>query len=154
MPIIKLLFLLFLNDFVSLEKVGKVLDYLTPDQDTIINNVRPADILSQMRKNGESDLEISFTAMKFLIQSALNVIDRAVKDISKLDVPSITMYLMPWKLMAQKEAGEALEGHIEALSKLNIQLQNTVSIASYCISLEQLENVLDATSVLTNKTMR
>ncbi len=137
-----------------LEKVEKYLEYFVPDQETIINDVRPAEILSQMRKRGESDLEISFTAMRFLIHSCLEVIKSAVADISKLAVPSITMYLMPWKLMAQKEAGDALEGHIEALNKLNLQLQNTVSIASYCISLEQLENVLDATSVLTNRTMR
>ncbi len=137
-----------------LEKVEKYLEYFVPDQETIINDVRPAEILSQMRKRGESDLEISFTAMRFLIHSCLEVIKSAVADISKLAVPSITMYFMPWKLMAQKEAGDALEGHIEALNKLNLQLQNTVSIASYCISLEQLENVLDATSVLTNRTMR
>ncbi len=130
------------------------MDYLVPDEEKIINDVRPAEILTQMRMRGESDLEISFTAMRFLIHSCLEVIKAAVADISKLDIPNIYMYLMPWKLMAQKEAGDAVEGHIEALNKLNLQLQNTVSIASYCISLEQLENVLDATSVLTNRTMR
>ncbi len=107
-----------------------------------------------MRDRGESDLEISFTAMSYLVQSAMKVVQAAVEDVQKLKTPDIYMYVMPWKLMAQKEAGDSIEGHIEVLNKLNLQLQNAISIASYCISLEQLENVLDATSVLTNKSVR
>ncbi len=124
------------------------------DGSQIINDVRPAEILQQMRDRGESDLEISFTAMSYLVQSAMKVVQAAVEDVQKLKTPDIYMYVMPWKLMAQKEAGDSIEGHIEVLNKLNLQLQNAISIASYCISLEQLENVLDATSVLTNKSVR
>ncbi len=119
-----------------------------------VNGFRPAEILQGMRERGDSDLQISFTAMRFLVYSALKIIDDALKDISLLDKPDIYMFIMPWRLLAQKQAGMAIVGHIEAINKLNLQLQNTIGIASYCISLEQLENVLDATSVLVNKTVR
>jgi hypothetical protein len=37
---------------------------------------------------------------------------------------------------------------MDALDKFNGQLQSAISVASYCISLEQLENVLNASSML------
>jgi hypothetical protein len=37
---------------------------------------------------------------------------------------------------------------MDALDKFNDQLQSAISVASYCISLEQLENILNASSML------
>ncbi len=120
----------------------------------VVKGFRPAEILQGMRARGDSDLQISFTAMGFLVYSALKIIEDALNDIYQLNTPDLYMFLMPWKLLAQKQAGSAIVGHIEAINKLNLQLQNAIGIASYCISLEQLENVLDATSVLVNKSVR
>jgi hypothetical protein len=38
------------------------------------------EILDMMRRNGAKDLEVSFAAMRFIVQSALTIIDDAVKD--------------------------------------------------------------------------
>lgn len=107
-----------------------------------------------MKARGESDLSISFAAMSFIIHSALSIIDDAVKDVLKIGIPNIFWLVMPWKVMQQNEVGKNLVGHLEALDKFNAQLQSAISIASYCVSLEQLENVLDATSMLVNKSIR
>ncbi len=124
------------------------------DQTPIIGEVRPAEILQRMRARGESDLNVSFAAMSFLIHNALEIVDTAVQDVLKIGIPNIFWLIMPWKVMQQNEVGKSLAGHLEALDKFNAQLQSAISIASYCVSLEQLENVLDATSMLVNKTIR
>lgn len=116
--------------------------------------MRPAEILQRMRAQGESDLAVSFAAMSFLIHNALQIVDSAVKDVLKIGIPNLFWLVMPWKIYAQNELGKGLGGHLEALDKFNTQLQSAISIASYCVSLEQLENVLDATSMLTNKSIR
>ena len=67
--------------------------------------MRPAEVLQKMRERGDSDLQISFTAMSFMIHSALKIIDDAMIDIYKLKIPDIHMIIMPWKLIAQREAG-------------------------------------------------
>jgi hypothetical protein len=48
------------------------------DDTPIIGEVRPAEILRRMRERGESDLNVSFAAMSFLIHNALQIVDTAV----------------------------------------------------------------------------
>ena len=61
---------------------------------------------------------------------------------------------MPWKVKAQNEAGVEIVGHFDAIHKYNQQLQTAISIASYAVSLEQLENVLNASSMLKSLDLR
>ena len=61
---------------------------------------------------------------------------------------------MPWKVKAQNEAGAEIADHFEAIHKYNHQLQNAISIASYAVSLEQLENVLNASNMLKSIDLR
>jgi hypothetical protein len=120
----------------------------------LVGEVRPAEVLQRLRSTGASDLDVSFVAMGFLIQNAIQIVDKAVRDVLKIGIPNIFWLVMPWKIIAQNQIGAGLGAHLEALDKFNIQLQSAISVASYCVSLEQLENVLDATSMLTNKSLR
>lgn len=110
--------------------------------------MRAGEILDMMRRNGAKDLEVSFAAMRFIVQSALTIIDDAVKDVKLIEIPNCCWVIQPWKVQAQNTVGERLDGHMDSLDKFNGQLQSAISVASYCISLEQLENVLNATSML------
>ncbi len=65
-----------------------------------------------------------------------------------IQIPNCCWLIQPWKVQAQNEVGARLDGHMDALDKFNGQLQSAISVASYCISLEQLENVLNASSML------
>lgn len=93
-------------------------------------------------------MEVSFLAMRFIISSALDIIAEAVADCEKIEPVQWYWVCMPWKVSQQNEVGEALTGHLDAIDKFNAQLQTAISIASYCVSLEQLENVLNAASML------
>ena len=46
----------------------------------IVEGMRAAEILQAMRVNGASDLEVSFVAMRFIIQSAINLVNKAIED--------------------------------------------------------------------------
>jgi hypothetical protein len=110
--------------------------------------MRAGEILDLMRRQGAKDLEVSFAAMRFIVQSALGIIDDAVKDVKLIQIPNCCWVIQPWKVQAQNEVGKRLDGHLDSIDKFNGQLQSAISVASYCISLEQLENVLNATSML------
>ena len=60
----------------------------------------------------------------------------------------------PWKIKRQNELADMIDGHFESIHKYNTQLMNAISIASYAVSLESLENVLNASNMLTNRHMR
>jgi hypothetical protein len=61
----------------------------------------------------------------------------------------------PWKVKRQNELGDAIDGHFESIHKYNTQLLNAISIASsYALSLESLENVLNASNMISNRHMR
>eukprot|EP01031_Cornospumella_fuschlensis_P022965 gene22965-27945_t len=141
------------KDFISKTPLGEVAGfatYLFGDVDTtaVINKVRPANVLNALKESGAKDLEVSFLAMRFIISAALDIVSEAVGDCEKIEPVQWFWICMPWKVQQQNEVGEALAGHLEAIDKFNAQLQTAISIASYCVSLEQLENVLNATSML------
>ena len=107
-----------------------------------------------MRKKGIKDLEITFVGMAFIIQGALKVIRRAIETINKIQEPSCIWALMPWKVQAQSTLGNVIDGHFETIHKYNTQLLNAISIASYAVNLESLENVLNASNIFVNSHMR
>jgi len=55
---------------------------------------------------------------------------------------------------AQIALGNEIDAKLRAIEKCNLQLQNAVSVASYAISLEQLENVLNASNMLESLSIR
>lgn len=124
------------------------------DRTPITRDMKPADILAAMRANGAGDLEVSFVAMRFIIQSAIKIVKEAMGDVKDVQIPEWYWLCMPWKVAHQNEVGERLQGHFDALDKFNVQLQSAISIASYCVSLEQLENVLNATNILASLRIR
>jgi hypothetical protein len=117
-------------------------------------NDDPGKVLDEMRQKGASDIDISFVAMQYIIIQGVKLVEEAIKDIMKIQNVGCMMVLMPWKVSEQNEIGERLQGYYEALDKFNVQLQCSISVASYCISLEQLENALNATKMLACKGLR
>jgi hypothetical protein len=117
-------------------------------------NDDPGKVLDEMRQKGASDIDISFVAMQYMIIQGVKLVEEAIKDIMKIQNVGCMMVLMPWKVSEQNEIGERLQGYYEALDKFNVQLQCSISVASYCISLEQLENALNATKMLACKGLR
>ena len=107
-----------------------------------------------MRDAGIKDLEITFVGMAFIIHGALNVIKNAIDVINKVKAPNCLWILMPWKSQVQNKIGSDIEGHFDSIHKYNTQLLNSISIASYAVSLENLENVLNASNMLSNNSMR
>ena len=107
-----------------------------------------------MRKAGIKDLEITFVGMAFIIHGALKIIKNAIEVINNVERPTPLWILMPWKVMIQNKIGSDSEGHFDSIHKYNTQLQNAISIASYAVSLESLENVLNASNMLSNNSMR
>lgn len=145
------------NSFIDASPFGIVKDLLLfdgGDKIPITNNMRPAEILAAMRENGSNDLDVSFVAMRFIIHSALKIIAEAVSDVTDIEIPDFFWLCMPWKVAKQNETAEKLNGHFEAIDKFNIQLQSAISVASYCVSLEQLENVLNATNIFSSLRIR
>jgi hypothetical protein len=116
--------------------------------------LRAGEILELMRKNGASDMDVSFAGMHFIVYSAMQVISAAVADVMKVEPVTMIWILMPWKVRRQGQLGETLKGHFEAIDKFNIQLQSAISVASYSVSVEQLENTLNASKILVCEAIR
>jgi hypothetical protein len=110
--------------------------------------------MAEMRAAGIKDLEITFVGMAFIIHGTLKIISKAVKTCKEISKPTCMWIFMPWKVHEQNKVGEKIRGHFESIHKYNSQLLNAISIASYAVSLEQLENVLNASNMLDNQSMR
>ena len=133
--------------------------------------------MEEMRAAGVKDLEITFIGMAFVIQGAMKVIKSAILTVNQIEKVSCIWILMvlylseyvilyslyillllslfqPWKIKRQNKLADMIDGHFESIHKYNTQLMNAISIASYAVSLESLENVLNASNMLTNRHMR
>ena len=107
-----------------------------------------------MRDEGIKDLDITFVGMAFMIQGALKVIKEAAETINKIQKVTCIWVLMPWKVQAQNQLGDEINGHFESIHKYNMQLLNAISIASYAVNLESLENALNASNIFVKNEMR
>jgi len=110
--------------------------------------------MEKLRKAGIKDLEITFVGMAFVIQGALQIIKRAIDTIKQMEEPDCTWLFRPLKLRKQNALGATIDDILESLYRYNTQLLNAISIASYAVNLESLENVLNASNMLVNNAMR
>ena len=101
-----------------------------------------------MRKEGKSDMDITFMGMAFIIDGAMNIIKDSITTICQVENPNWTWIVQPWKFSQQQAVMMNIEKQLEAIDKFNAQLQNAISVASYAISVEQLENALNASNML------
>lgn len=127
--------------------------YLDKDKNALVplaeEKVSAQMLMTKMRKEGTfSDLEITFVGMAFVIKGALDVIMKAMKTCNQIQRPTWYWTCMPWKVSKQNQLGEQLEIHLKEINDYNSQLQSAINIASYAVSLEQLENALDATKMI------
>jgi hypothetical protein len=114
----------------------------------------PGDILNNMRKNGAKDLDVTFVGMGFIIHAAITTIENFLSVAKQIKIPNIFWIIMPWKVMKQNKVGAQLLTFMDAIDKFNTQLQVSISVASYAVNLEQLENALNATSMLVSEKMK
>ena len=77
-----------------------------------------------------------------------------MKSINDFETFDPSWYVLFWKVIEQNARGEEIKKHAAAIKEFTVQLQGLLSIASYAISLEQLENALDATKMLQCLSMR
>lgn len=110
--------------------------------------------MKEMRTAKCTDLEITFVGMAFVINGALEIIEDCIKTLAQVEIAQCLWVIMPWKVKKQNLLGEDLDEHLQKIVEYNAQLQNAVSIASYAVSLEQLENALNATTMLESYKMR
>lgn len=134
--------------------VSDIISMGSGDDPSEWKKLRAGEILELMRKNGASDMDVSFAGMHFIVYSAMQVINGAVQDVMKVEPVTPLWVLMPWKVHRQGQLGETLKGHFEAIDKFNIQLQSAISVASYSVSVEQLENTLNASKILVCEAIR
>ena len=114
----------------------------------------PGDILNNMRKSGAKDLDITFVGMGFIIHAAITIVKNSVSVARQIQIPNVFWIIMPWKVMKQNKIGEQLITFMDAIDKYNSQLQVSISVASYAVNLKQLENALNATSMLVSEEMK
>ena len=112
------------------------------------------EMMQKMRKEGKSDMEVAFVGMAYVIDGAISLIQDAVSTINKVKTPDWTWIMQPWKFNEQTNLESEIDKQVDAIEKFNSQLQNSISVASYAISLEQLENALNASSLLEAPKMR
>lgn len=104
-----------------------------------------------------SDLEVMFQGMAFIVMSALQSIKAASEVLIRLNEigkPNCFFVCMPWKVQETLELKEELSGHRENITRQVTALQTAIGVASYAVQLEQLESVLDATSVFQHRDMK
>ena len=108
-------------------------------------------LLLDMKKSPTmTDLEISYIGISFLVQSCFDCISKAVELIVEIgnNKPNITWVLLPWKFQVQIARGASLDGHTEKIKQLINVLQTAISVASYTVSLEQLDNTMNASNAI------
>lgn len=118
------------------------------------DNKRPAEELKKMKAAGAKDIDVCFVAIAYLVAGALQTIKAALSDLSEIRPVSVWSLIKPWEIQRINEKTARVSEYSEVLEKLSAQLENAISIASYCINLMQLENVLDGTSVIVNTSVR
>lgn len=111
-------------------------------------------ILSELRANGSSDLDVTYAGIAFLIKSAVEVIEDATKVFMLAKKPNLSWILTPWKFIIQKELEIELQDQMTNLLNFTQQLQAAINVASYAVQMQSLENALDATNVLSNPSMK
>lgn len=114
----------------------------------VVTKISAAGTLELMREQGAGNVDISFAGMAFIIKGAIKVIKEAADACKKIENPNLLWFAMPWKVSAQIQLGEDLKKHFQAIKDYNIQLQSSVSIASYAVSLENLENTLNSSNAI------
>lgn len=119
-----------------------------------VGKLVPGDILNKMRENGARDLDITFVGMGFVIHAAIVIVKNSVNVARKIEIPNIFWIVMPWKVRKQNKIGGQLITFMDAIDKYNTQLQVSISVASYAVNLEQLENALNATSMFVSEKMK
>lgn len=108
-------------------------------------------LLLDMKKSPEmTDLEISYIGISFLVQTCFDEIDSAVKLVVEIgkNKPNMTWIFLPWKFQAQIARGVELDGHTEKIKSMINVLQTAISVASYTVSLEQLDNTMNASNAI------
>ena len=117
----------------------------------------PGEVMKKMREDGAPDIDIAFQGMEFIIDGAVKIIDEAmatIKQITAIGAPDWTWSMKPWLVQKQNSLSAEIDTHISHIDKFNGQLQNAISVASYAISVENLENVLNASKMLKSKDMQ
>ena len=115
--------------------------------------------MQDMRKNKLEDIEITFVGMAYIIKAALDLVQEA-GDYVRDNVPdggaapSWMTALQPWKWGQHQTISAKLMAYKKQVEKFTIQLQSTVSIASYAVSLSEMENALNASKALVHPDMR
>lgn len=104
--------------------------------------------MAEMRRNKVSDLEITFVGMSYIISNGVLVVQCACETVAKIQTPDFWWLCMPWKVQEQLEVKAELADQILSIERFSHQLQSAISVASYAVSLEQLENVLNASNQL------
>eukprot|EP01034_Spumella_vulgaris_P035838 gene35838-44192_t len=118
------------------------------------NRIKPGQVMKDMKDQPCTDLEVTFVGMAFVINGALEIIEDAIKTLAQVENAQCLWVIQPWKVKKQNLLGDELDEHVSKIKDYNAQLQNAVSIASYAVSLEQLENALNATTMLASFIMR
>lgn len=128
--------------------------------------MNPGKVLANMRAKNCKDIEITFVGMAFIVSQALSIVHDAVLLVPQVEQMDGSWFCQPWKgfietaynkyltkklfstAKAQIELGDKMDDKISELEKFNFQLQSAVAVAAYAVSLEQLENVLNASNML------
>ena len=78
----------------------------------------------------------------------MSIVNDAMGTVRQIEPPNCTWFFTPWKVAQQNSLSDAIDKHLTDLDKFTAQLQSAISVASYAVSVEQLENVLNASSML------
>lgn len=108
----------------------------------------------EFRKSGASDIEVSFLAMKYIIFAAVQIINESMDDLLNLQEFPSYCYWIPCITAEQNKLRKKIHSHFTSIDQFHSQLQTAISVASYCVSLTQLENALNATNIIDNPSVR
>lgn len=109
-------------------------------------------------KNNESvsDLDITFMGINCLVRSGYEEIEDAVNLVIEIsrNPASIAWFLTPWKFQELIDMGNELEEHLRKVDKFINLLQTAISVASYAVSLEQLDNTMNAANAIEHESFK
>jgi hypothetical protein len=87
-------------------------------------------------------VELSEVGLNELLQSAGEIISKAIKDIVIINSQSFFNLL---QMKSYYDATNRLDNHFVAIDKFTELLQQAVTVASYNVTMEQFENTLNVT---------